>query len=212
MSGRYDTSGQLQARFEPGSSERVLANKLGMTDPEIMDTIELDLLDQLYDELIDNVTADQRIRVADLCEWHRRWLGNVYAWAGQYRTVNVSKGGFMFAASAQVPRLMQTLDAGLLASCTPCNGMSESVLADAVARVHVELVLVHPFREGNGRLSRLLANLMALQAGWPDLDFSAWDADKAAYFAAIQAGLDDYEPMTEKVRQVLRDSLSHVHD
>jgi hypothetical protein len=47
---------------------------------------------------------------------------------------------------------------------------------------------------------------MALQADWPSLDFSAWDADKTGYIAAIQAGLDDYAPMIEAVRRVLRDS------
>jgi len=47
---------------------------------------------------------------------------------------------------------------------------------------------------------------MALQAGWPDLDFTAWDQNKAAYFSAIQSGLDNYEPMKRLVTQVLRDS------
>lgn len=57
---------------------------------------------------------------------------------------------------------------------------------------------------GNGRLSRLLAAVMALQAGWPHLDFTAWDENSADYFNAIQAGLSDYEPMKEMVRQALR--------
>jgi len=43
----------------------------------------------------------------------------------------------------------------------------------ALAVVHTELVLIHPFRaEGNGRVARMLATLMALQAGLPPLDFS----------------------------------------
>lgn len=75
-----------------------------------------------------------------------------------------------------------------------------------VTIVHIEVILIHPFREGNGRLSRLLANIMALQAGWPNLDFSAWDRDKSRYFAAIRAGLDDSAPMQKLVRPVLRES------
>lgn len=207
MSERYATSGNVEAHFEPGSDERVLANKLGVPDPGEMDDIELDLLDQLYDAVVDSVTAEQRITAADLCEWHRRWLGNVYVWAGRYRSVNLVKAEFPFAASAQVPRLMQQLNDDELKTYTPCDVMSENVLAEAIARVHIELILIHPFREGNGRLARLLADVMALQAGWPDLDFSSWDANKDAYIYAIQAGLDDYEPMTQLVRQVLRESL-----
>ncbi len=65
---------------------------------------------------------------------------------------------------------------------------------------HVEFILIHPFREGNGRLSRLLADVMAVQAGHDPLDYSAWDADKPAYFSAIQAGMaGDYAPMNRLV-------------
>ncbi|HSO81390.1 Fic family protein, partial [Thiocapsa sp.] len=83
-------------------------------------------------------------------------------------------------------------------------------LADAIAVVHVELILIHPFREGNGRISRLLAGVMALQAGWPELDFTSWDANKDAYFAAIQAGLENYEPMRMLVKQVLRQTAQQA--
>lgn len=210
MTDRYDTSGNPEAQFEPGSNGQVLANKLGITDSEEMADVELDLLVQLYDTVIDSMQVDQQITVADLCEWHRRWLGNVYVWAGQYRTVNMGKGDFQFAASGQIPRLIEKLDSEILALHTPCEGMSEARLAEAIAVVHIELILIHPFREGNGRLSRLLAGIMALQAGWPDLDFTAWDQNKTAYFSAIQSGLDDYEPMKQMVRQVLRESAENA--
>ena len=72
-------------------------------------------------------------------------------------------------------------------------------VARALAEIHVELVLIHPFREGNGRLSRLLAILMALQAGLPILDFSDIEAKRREiYFKAVQAGLErNYKPMEE---------------
>lgn len=212
MTSRYDTSGNPEAEFEPGSEGRVLVNKLGITDLNEMDNIELELLDQLCDAVIDTVSEDQTISSVDLCRWHHRWLGNVYPWAGHYRTVNMGKGEFMFAAAEQIPRLMEKLDTELFPVYTPCVGMSETRLATAIATVHIEVILVHPFREGNGRLSRLLANVMALQAGWPELDFSAWDEKRGAYFAAIQAGMEDAGPMTEVVRQVLRESLQHAAD
>jgi cell filamentation protein len=66
----------------------------------------------------------------------------------------------------------------------------------------VELILIHPFREGNGRLSNLLANVMALQAGQQMLDFSYLDNNKSGYLAAIQTGLDNAEPMKTIFRQV----------
>ncbi len=206
MTDRYDTSGNIEAQYEPDSDNRVLANKLGITDPEEMAAQELEHLEQLYDYVLDAVTLDQRLSVRDLCAWHRRWLGDVYDWAGSYRSVNMGKGGFLFAAAAQIPRLMDKFDEDVLGRYTPCQSMTEQRLAEAIAVVHVELILIHPFREGNGRLSRLWATVMALQAGWPVLDFTSWHSDKEAYFSAIQAGLDDYQPMIERVTRVLRDS------
>ncbi|WP_428101098.1 Fic/DOC family protein [Candidatus Rariloculus sp.] len=212
MTGRYDTTGNIEAQFEPGSCGRVLANKLGISEPEEMNDVELDLLNRLHESVIDSVEADQPVTVADVREWHRRWLGNVYVWAGRYRTVNMGKGDFQFAASGQIPRLMDNLDKEFLPVHTPCTGMSEDQLTEAIAIVHVELILIHPFREGNGRLSRLLANVMALQAGWPELDYTPWDDCKTDYFASIQAGMSDYVPMKRLVKRVLRESARSAND
>jgi cell filamentation protein len=51
--------------------------------------------------------------------------------------------------------------------------MDEEQLIAAVAITHVELILIHPFREGNGRLSRLLADVMAVQGGYKPLDYQS---------------------------------------
>ena len=210
MNGRYDTTGNVEGQYEPGSGNRVLANKLGIIDAGEMDDVELDLLDRLDEDVLGSFEDNRRITVADVCEWHRRWLGNVYVWAGRYRTLNMAKGDFPFAASAQIPRLMDNLDKDVLSVRTPCVGMSEDQLAAAIAVVHVELILIHPFREGNGRLSRLLASVMASQAGWPELDYTRWDRHKSDYFAAIQAGLTDYNPMEALVRRALREAARNV--
>ena len=66
-------------------------------------------------------------------------------------------------------------------------------------------MLIHPFREGNGRVSRLLSTLMALQAGLPLLDFSGIKGkQRKAYFAAVQAGMSrNYAPMAQVFRKVV---------
>jgi Fic/DOC family len=79
--------------------------------------------------------------------------------------VNVKKDEFPFAAAAQIPKLMADFEEGPLRRHTPCRPTSIDGLAAALAEVHVELVLIHPFREGNGRAARILAVLMGLQAG-----------------------------------------------
>ncbi|MFP1677827.1 Fic/DOC family protein [Alloalcanivorax sp. C16-2] len=208
--GRYDTAGSPEGEWEPGSEEQVLANQLGVTDPCLMDQIELDGLNYLYQSVYESVTEDETLGMEDIIVWHREWLGGIYAWAGQYRTVNMSKNGFPFAAAAQLPRLAEELDQ-MIQESTPCLGMAEEELVAAIARTHVEFVLVHPFREGNGRIARLLADIMALQAGKAGLDFSSWDRDRDNYFAAIQQGLgEDYGAMEAFVSSALRDAESDV--
>jgi len=195
MTDRYKASGS-QTEFQPGSDDRVLRNVLGITSPEEMDEIELLLLEQLYREVLGPDFPAGKLSVADLKDWHYRWLGNVYPWAGEERSVNLAKGDFHFAAATQIPRLLEEFERNCLERFTPCDILSESELVAAIAVTHVELILIHPFREGNARLARLLADVMATQAGHGLLDYSDWDSEKASYFAAIQQGMaGDYGPM-----------------
>ena len=143
---------------------------------------------------------------------HRRWLADIYDWAGEYRQVNMGKGGFLFASADLIPKLMTELEAGPLRVHTPCTAAAVPTVAAALAETHVELVLIHPFREGNGRISRLLCVLMALQAGLPFLDFSAMAGDrKSEYFSATKQGLDrNYSKMTSIFIEIIRISTSRV--
>jgi cell filamentation protein len=127
----------------------------------------------------------------------RLWLGPIYPWAGEYRTINIGKGGFQFAHAPLIPRLMGELGPGPLRRGTPCRQKDVAAVALALAEVHAELILIHPFRDGNGRLARLLALLMVLQADLPPLDFSPIAGrGKRAYFAAIHAAMSaDYVPL-----------------
>jgi cell filamentation protein len=73
-----------------------------------------------------------------------------------------------------------------------------------LARTHVEFIVIHPFREGNGRISRLLMDVMATQAGYGPLDYSLWDQHKEFYFKAIQAGYaGDYQHLERLIRDTL---------
>ena len=210
MADRYSTLGNPEGQFQPGSNDRVLINKLDINDPGEMDEIELNLLEQLTEVILGEIEAGQEISSNDLCEWHRRWLGNVYVWAGQYRSVNMGKGIFQFAAAHLIDGLMAKLDKNFFANYTPCYRMNERELVEALAIMHIETILIHPFRDGNGRISRLVSNIMALQANYPILDFSYMDNNRETYFSAIQAGLDDNGPMQKIFRQVLLDSLRNA--
>jgi cell filamentation protein len=102
---------------------------------------------------------------------HRDWLGSIYAWAGRYRQVDMAKAGFRWPPAFRVAENMESFELGLLRACTPCTPAPTEIVADRVARVHAEFLLIHPFREGNGRMSRWLADLMVAQAGLPLPDY-----------------------------------------
>lgn len=205
---RYDVSDLPEAQYEPGSDGQVLRNRLGLTSKEDMDAAEASALERTMDVLVRTYDDTHRVTAADLCDWHRLWLGDIYEWAGQYRRVNVSKDGFPFAAAAQVPALMNQFEREVLARSTPCSFSNLRKVVRALAETHVELVLIHPFREGNGRLARILSTLMALQAGLPLLYFRSIAGEgKVAYITAIQAGLDqDYVPMERLFEQIIEES------
>ena len=204
--GHYDASSLIEAQFEPGSRGRVLRNLLGSKSKREMDQIEAQEQLRTLEELVRIYDQTHRITAADVRRIHKIWLGSIYAWAGNYRQVNLSKGDFPFAAANQIPRLMIEFEKGPLRAYTPCRFTEMNEIARTIAVVHTELLLIHPFREGNGRVARLLAVLMALQAGLPPLDFGNIKGRKRQeYFRAVQAGLDrDYKPMEEVFSAVIR--------
>jgi cell filamentation protein len=120
------------------------------------------------------------------------------------RSFNLSKQGFSFASAHLLTDLLSAFESEHLARLTPFNPESVDELISGLAQVHVEFVLIHPFREGNGRIARLLCDVMACQAGIGPLDYSVWDQQRDLYFAAIRAGaVLNITPMVEQFRQVL---------
>jgi len=207
--GRYDVSDSIEAQFEPGSNDTVLKNKLGITDPNKMDKVEAEALIKATDALFHEYDADHQFSANDVCHMHKVWLGDIYEWAGKYRSVNISKDDFSFAMTAQIPKLMDQFESDQLVKFTPCHFPDRKEIIKALAEVHTELVLIHPFREGNGRCSRILASIMALQAGMPVLDFSIIRGpEKADYFTAVQIGMDrNYELMEKLFGEIIESSI-----
>lgn len=210
MTNRYSTCHLPEDQYESGSNGTVLRNLLGITDKAEMEHVEEVKFERLMDESATRFDNDHRFTVKDVLWLHKLWLESVFPWAGAYRTVNIGKSGFMFAAAAHVPELMRQFENDQLVRLTPCRFERTEDVVAALAEVHVELVLIHPFREGNGRIARLLSVLMALQTGLPPLDFSELqEAKRDEYFAAVQAGMDrDYKPMERIFNGVIERTLA----
>lgn len=195
----------VQAEFQPGSRGRVLRNTLGIARVRDMNAAESNALKIVQEAALRLYNANHAFTEADIRGLHRLWLGPIYEWAGEYRSLNISKNGFHFAHAALIPSLMDEFVRGPLRAHTPCRPTDNTALAYALAEVHGELILIHPFRDGNGRLARLLALLMALQAGVPALDFDPFAGrGKRRYIAAIHAALGrNYAPLARLFARVI---------
>jgi cell filamentation protein len=203
---RYDLPGGDEAEFEPGSNRLVLRNIAGITDVRGMDVAEaIGYRDMIVTSMLE-LETDQRFTATFIRDLHRRWLGGLYSFAGEYRTVDISKG-ILFCRAEFVAREMDRFEREGLAANTPCEGVSFDTLHEPLAAVHAEFILIHPFREGNGRLGRWIASMMALQAGFPMLSFHLEQRDEQAredYFAALRKGFgSDLKPLEAWFRGVL---------
>lgn len=198
---RYTVAKGAEAEFEPRSRGRVLRNRLGLTSKTAMDRVEFEALMKAQESYIQRIGPDTVFTDKIIRDMHRTWLGGIYPWAGEYRTVELQKGSFKWPPAYLVSRNMAGLSSGLLRSHTPCRPGSVQEVARRIAEVHAELLLIHPFREGNGRLARWLADLMALQAGLPApayfFEGKARASLRQSYLDAVVKGyLQDYEPLT----------------
>ena len=207
---RYQPATGVEAENEPGSRGRVLRNKPGIQHKREMDRAEFEALTRAQMELLGRVTTETRFTADWLRSMHRSWLGELYEWAGEYRTVEMEKGGFRWPPAYLVAQNMRQLEQGLLQRYTPCRPAPLEIAARHMAEVHAELLLIHPFRDGNGRLARWLADLMALQAGLPLPDYRfrgrGSEYERASYLAAVKSGyLTRYDDLTAFfLRAVLR--------
>jgi cell filamentation protein len=208
--GRYDVSGLVEAQYEAGSNDMVLRNLLGIIDPDEMDRVEARALAKATDILIRKYDQEHQFTAADTCHFHKTWLGKVYEWAGRYRKINITKDDFTFAMPAQIHKLMEQCEQRQLTQYTPCEFKNREEVVKALAEVHTELLLIHPFREGNGRVARLLSMLMALQAELPILDFSLIsEYKKKEYITAVHASMDrNYQPMEALFSEIIEKSIS----
>jgi cell filamentation protein len=140
---------------------------------------------------------------------HRQALGHLYGFAGKWRDVNLSKGGFVFASAHFLPTSMQTFEADIL-KMLPNRYSDINRLIHDLATVHAELLLIHPFREGNGRTARLLANLMCRKQGLNALQWGKIEPNEGAeisfanYIHAVQqASGHNYKPMKRIIGAIL---------
>ena len=126
---------------------------------------------------------------------HAYLFGGLYEFAGQIRSVNISKDGFTFATAQYFSTTLPAIEQ-----------MPETTFDEIIAK-YVEMNVAHPFMEGNGRSTRIWLDLMLKRALKKCVDWSK--VDKRSYLDAMRMSVADAAPL----RNLLLPALtSKIHD
>lgn len=188
------------------SQGEILPNLLGLkTEKEINESeFEGFLRAEIY--FTENLSPKTKFNVKYILGLHKEALKHLYPFAGKLRDVNLSKGGFPFAAARFLPESMSAFENEILSGLKDTYKKKEDMVRD-MATVHGELLFIHPFREGNGRTARLLANLMSRKAGYGTLKFEkVGKKEFEKYVVAVQnCAKKDYSKMVEFINSIFPD-------
>ena len=122
---------------------------------------------------------------------HAYLFGGLYDFAGQIRTKNISKGGFTFANCLHFATIIPTIER-----------MPETTL-DEITDKYVEMNVVHPFMEGNGRSTRIWLDLMLRRSLKLCVDWSR--IDKNEYLAAMRESVVD----SSRIKTLIKGALTN---
>ena len=125
---------------------------------------------------------------------HAYLFGGLYDFAGQIRTVNIAKGGFQFAMAQFLPQTLATIEQ-----------MPESTFEE-IANKYIEMNIAHPFREGNGRSTRIWLDLIFKKRLQRCVDWSK--IDKNDYLSAMQKSVVDSSEIKRLLEHALTDKIS----
>ena len=151
-----------------------LENKLGIKSSAELAREEERISKKKAVELFENGMLEklEAGKFQTLCEIHKYLFDDIYDFAGKIRTVNLSKGNFRFAPLMYLETAIKNVDK------MPQNTFDE------IVEKYVEMNIVHPFREGNGRSMRIWLDMMLKKQIGQVVDWSK--IEKEDYLMAME--------------------------
>lgn len=200
---RYDVSGNVEAEYVD-ADQTVLVNKLGITDLAELQAREEDALVDAYEKLLGLVGRNTRLTCDLLRYIHATIFGEIYAWAGRWRTVWIKKPGVTWPPPDFLEQAMQEFEQKVLNKYSSEGILDDDAFCRAAGEIQGEFLVIHPFREGNARTVKLACDLLAAQTDRPLLRYDESDAGRDAYIAAAKAAFKhQYDPLVRLVAEAL---------
>ena len=201
---RYDVSGNVEAQYADAAGA-VLVNKLGIADLYTIQVAEESGLALAYETLTSEIQIDTPMSCDILRMIHARIFGDLYAWAGKWRTVQISKPGAIWPAAQYLDQSMAGFECDVLKKYPARVLETDDAFCAAIGEIQGEFLAIHPFREGNARTVKLMSNLLASQTGRRFLIYDDSTAGVERYITAASAALlkKDYQPMIQIIRVAL---------
>ncbi len=176
-----------------------LINKFGITDETKLSEIEADITFAKASKLEEN-PIDGKFDIEHYKAIHRYLFEDLYDWAGQLRTINISKKGTKFVKTDELENL-----------CVKCfdriksNNYFKNIPFESFVENIVDLFftlnMLHPFREGNGRTERIFIAQLIRFNGY-DIDFSEIDSDYL-----IIATIQGAQGVTDNLAKIFREHI-----
>lgn len=169
-----------------------LENKLGLTSIAELDREEERISKKKAAQLFDRKLLDTFDvgTFAGLTAIHKHLFEDIYDFAGELRTVNIAKGNFRFASLMYLQAALENIDK-----------MPQSNF-DEIVEKYVEMNIAHPFREGNGRSTRIWLNHILKNEISKVVDWSK--VDKEDYLLAMERSpIKDIE-----IKHILKTALT----
>lgn len=200
---RYDVTGNVEGLYVD-EAQKILVNKRAITDLETLERLEEEGLFHAYEALLGQTRIDTPMTSRLLRHIHQQIFGDLYEWAGRWRTVTISKAGITWPPPTYLERAMDEFERTVLQTYPAAALENDDAFCRAASEMQGEFLAIHPFREGNARTIKLMTDLLAAQTGRPLLVYDASEEGRERYIAVAQAALTrDYGPMEDLIRQAL---------
>ncbi len=193
----YEDKGDIKYCY-PGTN--VLRNKLNIQDLDILHEAERDYSSIRQVELYKKgITGDFSLK--HLCSIHRQLFQDIYSWAGELRTVDISKGT-IFCLVPFIEEQFAFLYRKLRKENFLKDITDQKEMAEKLAYYLGEINMIHPFREGNGRTQRIYIEQLCMNNGRFEIDFTEVSKEEMIS-ASVRSAKSDNDLLEELIYKCL---------